>query len=64
MNTKITPREKQVLDGLASGKSYNDIAVDNYISLSRVIRHMENIYKKLGVSDRKVIDQVHSIYIN
>jgi len=48
----LTAREIQVLQQMASGKTYREIA--EYLALSphTVRRHMEHIYKKLGVQSK------------
>lgn len=48
----LTPRETQVLSGLASGKTNRQIAKELHLSLSTVKRHLEHILSKLKVSDR------------
>lgn len=48
----LTPRELEVLELLAQGKSNPDIAVDLVISRATVKVHVERIIRKLGVSDR------------
>jgi len=45
----LTHREKEVLNGLVSGKSYQTIADGLLVSLSTVRFHIKNIYRKLHV---------------
>ncbi len=45
----LTGREKQVLNGLADGKTYQAVAMSLHISLDTVRFHIRNIYKKLHV---------------
>ena len=48
----LTPREREVLQLAADGYSGPQIAEQLVISLGTVRKHFENIYAKLGVSDR------------
>ena len=49
---KITPRELEVLKLLIKGKSYKDIGVELFISMSTVKTHVINIYQKLNVKNK------------
>jgi DNA-binding CsgD family transcriptional regulator len=48
----LTPRELQVLRRAADGANGPAIAADLWISPATVKSHFENIYEKLGVSNR------------
>ena len=48
----ISPREKDVLDLLVKGKSYNQIGEELYISLPTVKTHISNIYRKFEVNNK------------
>lgn len=48
----LTPREKELAGLIAEGKSNKEIATAQYISVSTVKTHINNIYRKLGVEDR------------
>ncbi len=48
----ISPREQQILQSLSIGLSNREIAEEYYISSSTVKTHLENIFRKLGVSNR------------
>ena len=48
----ITGREIEVLRCLASGRTYREIAGLLALSPHTVRRHMEHIYKKLGVQSK------------
>jgi PAS domain S-box-containing protein len=48
----LTPRELEVLQHAARGKSGPEIAETLVLSPATVKTHFENIYRKLGVSDR------------
>lgn len=43
----LTPREKEVLRGLAEGRSYKEIAADFSTSVNTVRFHIRNLYEKL-----------------
>lgn len=49
---KLTPREREVLEQLAKGRLYKEVAVQLGISMSTVNSHVEAIYKKLHVQTR------------
>lgn len=49
---KLTAREREVLKLVADGHSAPDIATRLYIEASTVKSHLQNIYEKLGVSER------------
>lgn len=51
-NVKLTSREIEVLEQLATGLPYTSIAENLFISPSTVRRHIENIYKKLQVHSK------------
>lgn len=51
----LTAKEKSVLDLIKAGKTNKEIAEELGISLSTVKTHINNIYKKLGVSSREDI---------
>jgi two-component system nitrate/nitrite response regulator NarL len=50
--TKLTTREHDVLKLVAAGRSAPEIAARLYIEPSTVKSHLQNIYDKLGVSER------------
>jgi DNA-binding CsgD family transcriptional regulator len=49
----LTSRELSVLQLIIDGKSNKQIAAINYIELSTVKTHINNIYAKLGLQNRK-----------
>ena len=49
---QLTPREQQVLEGLARGLSAPQIAGELHVSPATVKTHLKTLYEKLGVSDR------------
>lgn len=48
----LTPRETEILSQLASGKSYQNIGNELFISKDTVKFHLKNIYLKLQVSNK------------
>jgi DNA-binding NarL/FixJ family response regulator len=48
----LTPREVQVLQLVASGKTNRAIATNLVLSEKTVARHVSNIFTKLGISSR------------
>ena len=48
----LTERELQVLRLVAAGKSNHAIAVELFLSDHTVRRHLQNIFRKVGVSSR------------
>jgi len=49
----LTQKELSILEQIAAGKSNKDIAAENFVELSTVKTHINNIYAKLGVSSRR-----------
>lgn len=49
----LTPRERKVLDMLAQGMLYKEIAQQEGLSISTVKAHIHSIYKKLHVGSRE-----------
>lgn len=48
----LTPREAQVMQILARGKSNQEIAAHMTVSVRTVQKHLENVYEKLGARSR------------
>lgn len=48
----ITPRELDILDQIAAGKSTREIAQDLFVSENTVKTHVARVLMKLGVRDR------------
>lgn len=48
----LTPREQEILDLVAEGKTNAEIASALWIAPSTVKKHLENVYEKLGVRGR------------
>lgn len=55
---QLTDRERQLLELLATGESRKTIASKLFIATATVKKHCENIYRKLGTSDRIVIFKI------
>ena len=51
-DSPLSEREKDVLPGIAEGKTYSKIALDLFISKETVRTHIKNIYQKLAVSNK------------
>lgn len=49
---KLTAKELHVLEQIAAGRTNKEIAALNYIEMSTVKTHINNIYAKLGVKNR------------
>ncbi len=48
----LTPREREILELVALGKSNGEVARTLWISPGTVRKHLENAYEKLGVHSR------------
>ncbi|MCF8034192.1 MAG: helix-turn-helix transcriptional regulator [Desulfarculaceae bacterium] len=48
----LSPREEEIAESFAAGLTYKDISREFNLSPSTVRRHLEAIYKKLGVSNK------------
>lgn len=57
---QLTEREKNVLDQLANGLMYKEIAAKSDISTGTVRKHVRNIYGKLQVSSR--MEAIRKVY--
>jgi DNA-binding CsgD family transcriptional regulator len=49
---RLTPREREILDLVAEGKTNAEMAERLWVSPGTVRRHLENVYAKLGVHTR------------
>lgn len=49
---RLTPREHEILDLTAQGSSAREIGERLFLSPTTVKTHLQNVYEKLGVSDR------------
>lgn len=61
-NLGISPRETEVMQLLITGKSYQQIGDELFISLPTVKTHVSNIYRKIGVRNKvELINQLKSL---
>ncbi|MGY5352232.1 LuxR C-terminal-related transcriptional regulator [Wenyingzhuangia sp. IMCC45533] len=51
----LSPREKEILQLIAAGKTNKEISEETYISVNTVKFHVKKIYQKLEISNRKEI---------
>jgi DNA-binding NarL/FixJ family response regulator len=51
--SNLTARELAILQLIAQGKSNKEIAAINYVEVSTVKTHINNIYTKLGLQNRR-----------
>jgi len=56
----LTKRELEVIEGLASGFTYDQIAVKMFISINTIRKHVKNIYAKLDVKNK--VQMVNKYY--
>lgn len=57
---QLTTREKEILDLLAQGMMYKEIAAKKEISVETVRKHARNIYEKLQVTTR--MEAINKVY--
>ncbi len=50
--SRLTPREREVVNLIARGYTYKEAAADLGISVKTLESHMSNIFRKLGVASR------------
>ena len=48
----LTDREREILQLVAEGRSFPEIATTLYLGVTTVKTHVQHVYEKLGVSDR------------
>jgi DNA-binding NarL/FixJ family response regulator len=51
--SNLTSRELAILQLIAEGKSNKEIAAINYVEVSTIKTHINNIYAKLGLQNRR-----------
>jgi len=49
---RLTPREREIMDLVAEGRTNAEIAERLWVSPATVRKHLENVYAKLGVHTR------------
>ena len=52
-NFQLTNQEIKILESIKEGKSNKEIAIDLFIELSTVKSHINKLYAKLKVTNRK-----------
>jgi DNA-binding CsgD family transcriptional regulator len=50
---RITEREKEVICQILNGKKNKEISVELFVDISTIKSHINNIYRKTGVKNRK-----------
>jgi len=60
----LTNKELQILEQICSGKSNKEIASLNFIEVSTVKTHINNIYFKLGTNNRKEAIELYRQYLS
>lgn len=55
----LTKREKEILQLLANGLSYEQIAINLFVSKGTVRKHIENLYRKLQVNNK--VDAINKL---
>lgn len=56
----LTQQENKVLDLILEDKTNKEIASELFVSVSTVKTHINNVYKKLEVSSRKEVKELHA----
>lgn len=51
-SSMLTPRQKEIVQGIVDGKSYKMIASDLFVSIDTVRSHIKNIYKILEINSK------------
>ena len=49
----VSEREIEVLQLLANGRTYKEIAQELFVSVNTIKSHLKSIYGKLGVNNRR-----------
>ncbi len=57
---KLSAREQEILNYLAKGYRYKEIAAMLFVSIETVRKHIHNIYEKLQVNSRT--DALNKVY--
>ena len=55
----LTARQKEILQLLANGLSYEQIAINLFVSKGTVRKHIENLYRKLQVNNK--VDAINKL---
>ena len=51
-NLFLTKSEVRTLEPLCDGKLYKEIAYDQNVSINTIKKHLKNVYRKLGVTNK------------
>jgi DNA-binding NarL/FixJ family response regulator len=62
--SRLTPREREVLIALSQGRSVQEIADRQYVSVATVRSHVQGILSKLGVSNQLAAVALARRYVN
>ncbi|WP_420457899.1 helix-turn-helix domain-containing protein [Neolewinella sp.] len=54
-SNELTDKEREVLEQIAAGHSNKEVAARLFVSVSTVKSHINSIYRKLGVTDRRAV---------
>lgn len=60
---KLTAKETRILEQICAGRSNKEIAALNFIELSTVKTHINNIYGKMGAKNRKEVIRLHQTHV-
>jgi DNA-binding CsgD family transcriptional regulator len=52
----LTPSERRVADLAATGRTNRDIAAELFVTPKTIERHLGNVYRKLGISNRHLLE--------
>jgi len=62
VNTPLTQKEYEILEGLCEGKTNQQLADSLFVSVNTVKTHIKNIYEKMNTSTRtETVSFVHSL---
>jgi len=59
---KLTAKELQILEMIHQGKTNKEIAAANFVELTTIKTHVNNLYSKLEVNDRKAASKLYAKY--
>jgi len=59
---KLTAKELQILTLIHEGKTNKEIAALNFVELTTIKTHVNNLYTKLAVNDRKAASKIYAQY--
>lgn len=57
---KLTAKELQILKLIHEGKTNKEIAAINFVELTTIKTHVNNLYGKLEVNDRKAASKIYA----